>query len=75
VASFPATIRLARSTIAIDGKDVPLTAGIAVTIEIKTRHRRAIVNVPSSLRPSIDRDNGCTLPSTAHRYAHAGFFP
>jgi hemolysin D len=47
---FPATIRLARSSIAIDGKDVLLTPGMAVTIEIKTGQRRAIDYLLSPLR-------------------------
>jgi hemolysin D len=47
---FPATIRLARSSIAIDGKEVALTPGMAVTVEIKTGQRRAINYLLSPLR-------------------------
>jgi hemolysin D len=47
---FPATIHLSQRTIAIDGKDVPLTAGMAVTVEIKTGQRRAIDYLLSPLR-------------------------
>ena len=47
---FPATITLARSSITIDGKEVPLTPGMAVTVEIKTGQRRAIDYVLSPLR-------------------------
>lgn len=47
---FPATISLNRSTINIDGKDVPLTAGMSVTVEVKTGKRRALDYVLSPLR-------------------------
>jgi hemolysin D len=47
---FPATIRLAQRTIDIDGKEVALTPGMAVTVEIKTGQRRAIDYVLSPLR-------------------------
>lgn len=47
---FPATITLDRPTITIDGKEVPLTPGMAVTVEITTGSRRAIDYVLSPLR-------------------------
>jgi len=47
---FPATVSLARPTINIDGKEVPLSAGMAVTVEIKTGKRRALDYVLSPLR-------------------------
>lgn len=47
---FPATIRLAQRTINIDRKEVPLTPGMAVTVEIKTGQRRAIDYILSPLR-------------------------
>ena len=75
LAGFPATIRLARSSIAIDGKDVPLAPGMAATIEIKTGQCRAIDYAPSPLRPSIEETMAAPFPSTARRYAHSGFFP
>lgn len=47
---FPTTIALARSTMPIDGKEIPLMPGMAVTVEILTGHRRAIDYVLSPLR-------------------------
>lgn len=47
---FPATIALGRSTMPIDGKEIPLVPGMAVTVEILTGSRRAIDYVLSPLR-------------------------
>jgi hemolysin D len=47
---FPATVRLEKRTILVDGKDIPLSPGMAVTVEILTGHRRAIDYVLSPLR-------------------------
>jgi hemolysin D len=47
---FPATIRLRQRTINVDGKEVPLSPGMAVTVEIKTGQRRAIDYLLSPLR-------------------------
>jgi hemolysin D len=47
---FPATIRLTQRTINVDGKEVPLSPGMAVTVEIKTGQRRAIDYLLSPLR-------------------------
>ena len=52
---FPATIRLAQRAIDIDGKEVPLTPGMAVTVEIKTGQRRAIDYLLSPLREIADQ--------------------
>ncbi len=41
-AIFPATLRLEKSTIDIDGKVVKLTPGMVVTAEVKTGRRRVI---------------------------------
>lgn len=47
---FPATVRLERASINIDGKPIPLTPGMAVTVEILTGQRRAIDYLLSPLR-------------------------
>ena len=47
---FPATVRLERSVIDVAGKQIPLSAGMAVTVEIRTGQRRAIDYVLSPLR-------------------------
>ena len=47
---FPATVRLERSVIDVEGKQIPLSAGMAVTVEIRTGERRAIDYVLSPLR-------------------------
>ena len=50
---FPATLRLDKRTISIDGEEIPLTPGMAVTVEIKTGQRRAIDYVLSPLREIV----------------------
>jgi len=47
---FPATIGLSRRSINIDGKDIPLSPGMSVSVEIRTGQLRAIDYVPSPLR-------------------------
>jgi hemolysin D len=47
---FPATIGLSRRSINVDGKDIPLSPGMAVSVEIRTGQRRAIDYVLSPLR-------------------------
>jgi hemolysin D len=47
---FPAILRLNDTHMNIDGKTVPLSAGMAVTVEIKPGARRAIDYVMSPLR-------------------------
>ena len=39
---FPVTVVPATATIAVDGRDVPLTAGMSVVVEIETERQRAI---------------------------------
>jgi hemolysin D len=46
---FPTTLKLARRSILIDGEEIPLTPGMAVTVEIKTGERRAIDYILSPL--------------------------
>lgn len=47
---YSARIRLDRSTIAVDGQDTPLGAGLAATVEIKTDRRRIIEYLLSPLK-------------------------
>jgi hemolysin D len=47
---FPATISMSRRSISIEGKDIPLSPGMAVTVEIRTGQRRALDYVLSPLR-------------------------
>jgi membrane fusion protein, hemolysin D len=47
---FPATISLAKRVILVDGKEIPLSPGMAVTVEIRTGQRRALDYVLSPLR-------------------------
>lgn len=47
---FPATVRLEKSSINIDGKDIPLSPGMAVTVEVLTGQRRALDYVLAPLR-------------------------
>ena len=46
---FPAIVRLAQTSMAIDGRQIPLSAGMTVTVEIKTESRRAITYILSPL--------------------------
>ena len=47
---FPAIIQLSRRSINVGDKDVPLTPGMSVTVEIKTGQRRVIDYLLSPLR-------------------------
>ena len=47
---FPATVRLEKSTINVDGKEIALSPGMSVTVEILTGQRRAIDYVLAPLR-------------------------
>jgi hemolysin D len=50
---FPAIIGLSRRVIYVDGKDIPLSPGMAVVVEIRTGQRRAIDYVLSPLREVV----------------------
>lgn len=50
---FPATIRLAQRTMKIDGKEISLLPGMAVSVEIKTGRRRVIDYLLSPLRTAV----------------------
>ena len=50
---FPATISLSKNVIAVDGKDISLSPGMAVTVEILTGHRRALDYILSPLREVV----------------------
>jgi hemolysin D len=39
---FPVTLRLEKSAISADGEEIPISNGMAVTVEIKTGYRRII---------------------------------
>jgi hemolysin D len=52
---FPAVVKLSRRVIDVDGKEVPLSPGMAVTVEIKTGERRAISYVLSPLREILSK--------------------
>ncbi len=47
---FPATVRLDKMTITVDGKEIALSPGMSVTVEILTGQRRAIDYVLAPLR-------------------------
>ena len=53
--AFPATIALARSAMDIDGKNVNLSPGMTVTVEIQTGRRRIIDYVLSPLRETVSQ--------------------
>lgn len=47
---FPATVRLEKSTINVDGKEIALSPGMLVTVEVLTGQRRALDYVLAPLR-------------------------
>jgi hemolysin D len=53
--AFPATIKLDRRAIAIDGKDVSLAPGMTATVEIRTGQRRVIDYALAPLREVISQ--------------------
>jgi hemolysin D len=53
--AFPATIALSRSAMNVDGRNVNLSPGMTVTVEIQTGHRRIIDYVLSPLRETISQ--------------------
>ena len=46
---FPVTVRATRSTMTVEGKEIPLVPGMAVTVQILTEKRRAIDYIVSPL--------------------------
>ena len=46
---YPARVEMSRTTMRVDGRDVPLVPGMAVTVEIKTGKRRIIEFLMSPL--------------------------
>jgi hemolysin D len=53
--AFPATIALSRRVMEIDGKEVNLSAGMTVSVEIQTGRRRIIDYVLSPLRETVSQ--------------------
>jgi hemolysin D len=47
---FPAILTLGKTVIKADGKDIPLSPGMAVTVEVLTGKRRALDYILSPLR-------------------------
>jgi hemolysin D len=47
---FPIIVRAARSTIRVEGKDVPLVPGMTVDVEVLTENRRAIDYIVSPIK-------------------------
>ena len=50
---FPATIALNKTAITVDGKNIPLSPGMAVTAEVLTGKRRALDYILSPLREVV----------------------
>jgi hemolysin D len=57
-AIFPATLRLVRNTIEVNGKAVKLTPGMVVTAEVKTGTRRVIEYLISPVQRVMDESVG-----------------
>jgi hemolysin D len=51
---YPTRVSLDRDTIAVDGKPVRLSAGMAVTVEIKTGQRRVVEYLLSPLLKAVN---------------------
>jgi hemolysin D len=52
---FPVTIKPLRDTINIDGREVPLAAGMAVTVEVRTGERRVLDYLLSPFREATSQ--------------------
>lgn len=52
---FPAIVSLTADAMVVDQKIIPLSAGLAVTVEIKTGERRVIDYLLSPLREVADQ--------------------
>ena len=52
---FPVTVSLDRTTMLVNGRDVPLTAGMSVAVEIETARRRAIQYILYPLTRILER--------------------
>jgi len=50
---YPTRVSMDRATIQVEGKQVPLSPGMAVTVEIKTGKRRVIEYLLSPLLKSV----------------------
>ena len=50
---FPATLRMMKRSMLVDGEEIQLSPGMAATVEIKTGARRAIDYVLSPLREVV----------------------
>ena len=50
---FPVTVVTSRSAMMIDGREIPLSPGMTVTVEIKTESRRAIDYILSPLAATL----------------------
>jgi hypothetical protein len=50
---YPTRVSMDRATIQVEGKQVPLSPGMAVTVEIKTGQRRVIEYLLSPLLKSV----------------------
>lgn len=55
---FPIVVALDRKTIAVDGRDVPLTSGMSVVAEVETARRRAITYLLYPLTRIFRRESG-----------------
>ena len=47
---FPVTVIPSKTTINVNGKELPLTSGMTATVEIKTESRRAIDYILSPIQ-------------------------
>jgi hemolysin D len=53
--AFPVTIKLVRQVVEVDGREVNLSPGMTVTVEIKTGTRRVIDYILSPLREVVSQ--------------------
>lgn len=55
---IPAMLKLAQSTIDVEGKEIPPTPGMTITVEIKTGERRDVSYVLSPLGEIVSTRRG-----------------
>jgi hemolysin D len=58
LAYFPAHVRLERRTVQVEGKDLPITPGLNMTVEIKTGRRTVLDYLLSPIQKTLDESWG-----------------
>jgi len=68
---FPATLRVQKASMSVDGVEIPLSPGTALTVEIKTGKHRILEYLFSPLVETASRDEGAMRRGSGLRFAAA----